>query len=316
MWGFGDGAPVNTTENPTHTFLQPGSFTVALVVTTIHGCVDTIRTPVQVYSMPHAQFTVSDSNGCANYCPVFTDLSTTADGVITNWSWSFGDGTNSGFAQNPTHCYSHTGIYSITLTVTTSNGCVDTLTHVDFIHVYPVPNGDFNYSPNPITNLSPEVTFQDLSDASVWAWQWDFGDPNDPTLSLLQNPMHSYQDTGTFCVTQIVETIHHCKDTTVHCLRVDADFTFYIPNAFSPGTSLGKNDEFGGEGTFIKEYEMWIYDRWGNMIFYSNDLTKKWDGKPGHGTKVAQEDVYVYKVELTDVFGNAHRYTGTINLIR
>jgi gliding motility-associated-like protein len=102
----------------------------------------------------------------------------------------------------------------------------------------------------------------------------------------------------------------------VHCLRVDADFTFFIPNAFSPGTSAGKNDEFGGEGTFIKEYNMWIYDRWGNMIFYSNDINKKWDGKPGHGNKIAQEDVYVYKIELTDVFGDAHKYSGVINLIR
>lgn len=316
LWAFGDGSPVTNQQHPSHAYTTAGSFTATLVVTSVHGCVDTTTLPVQVYSLPVAAFSVNDSNGCANYCPVFSDLSSTDDGMIVNWSWSFGDGTASGLSQSPQHCYPATGLYSITLTVTTSNGCEDTLTQYNFIEVYPVPNADFTYNPSTLTNLSPEVNFLDLSDTSVWAWNWDFGDPNDPALSLLQNPQHSYSDTGTYCISLIVENIFHCTDTAVKCLRIDPEFTFYIPNAFTPGTSFGKNDMFGGVGTFIKQYEMWIFDRWGNMIFNTTDIDEKWDGRPKNSGTIAQEDVYVYKIELYDVFGELHKYSGIINLIR
>jgi large repetitive protein len=316
LWSFGDGSPVSSLQHPSHTYLSSGSYTVSLVVSSIHGCIDTVSAPVQIYSIPVAAFSVNDSNGCANYCPQFNDLSTTVDGMIVNWSWSFGDGTNTGITQNPQHCFPSTGLYSITLTVTTSNGCTDTLTQVNFIEVYPVPNADFTYNPLTITNLSPEINFIDMSDTSVWAWNWFFDDPNDPAISLLQNPQHSYSDTGTYCVQLIVENIYHCTDTAIRCLRINPEFTFYIPNAFTPGTSFGKNDGFGGAGTFIKEFQMWIFDRWGNQVFYSADLYEKWDGRPQGSKTIAQEDVYVYKIELYDVFGELHKYSGIINLIR
>jgi len=315
LWGFGDGSPVSNAQNPSHTYLAAGIYSVSLVVTSIHGCLDTTVLATQVFGIPDVQFSVNDSNGCATYCPKFTDLSTCTDGIITDWNWNFGNGTI-GFEQNPENCYAQTGFYSITLTVTTSNGCSDTLTQVNFIEVYPVPNAEFTYNPQPVTNLAPEVSFIDLSDTSAWAWAWDFGDINDPVKSLLQYPKHAYSDTGTYCITLVVQNMYKCLDTAVHCLRIEPEFTFYIPNAFTPGTSNGKNDEFGGVGTFIKKYEMWIFDRWGNMIFYTDDINHKWDGRISANKPIVQQDVYVYKVELIDLAGDLHRYTGIINLVR
>lgn len=315
LWGFGDGSPVSNTQNPSHTYLQAGVYSVSLVVTSIHGCVDTTTLPTQVFGIPIVAFSVNDSNGCMSYCPQFTDLTTNSDGTITSWAWNFGNGTI-GFEQNPQNCYPQSGFYSISLIVTTSNNCSDTLTQINFIEVYPVPKAEFTYDPQPVTNLSPDVNFLDLSDPSVWAWQWDFGDPRDTAKSILQNPKHIYSDTGTYCITLIVQNIYRCMDTAIHCLRIEPEFTFYIPNAFTPGTSFGKNDEFGGLGTFIKTYEMWIFDRWGNMIFYTDDINNKWDGRRGPDKPIVQEDVYVYKVELVDLKGDLHRYSGIINLIR
>lgn len=317
LWAFGDGSPVSSQQHPSYAYQSPGIYTVTLVATSVNGCVDTTVGPVQIYSLPVAAFSVNDSNGCINYCPRFNDLSTSAEGSLVDWAWSFGDGTSTGLSQNPQHCYSATGLYSITLTVTTSNGCVDTLTQVNFIEVFPVPNADFIYSPASISYLSPEVHFYDKSDTSVWSWNWNFGDPNDPAGSLFPNPDHVYSDTGTYCITLIVQNIYRCTDTAVKCLRIEPEFTFYIPNAFTPGTSHGKNDMFGGVGTFIKQYNMWVFDRWGNLVFHTDDIDRKWDGKPRSDSKtLAQEDVYVYKVELYDVFGELHRYSGIINLIR
>ena len=78
----------------------------------------------------------------------------------------------------------------------------------------------------------------------------------------------------------------------------------------------GINDLFTGFGTFIAQYEMYIYDRWGNLIFHTDDLKKGWDGKANHGAEIAQRDEYVYYVELKDYKGNKHSYMGAVTLVR
>src|SRR3990172_218078 len=110
-----------------------------------------------------------------------------------------------------------------------------------------------------------------------------------------------------FTAMLIVHDIHGCMDTTVReiCMR---EWTFYIPNAFTPNGN-GKNEFFFGQGIGITQYEMWIFDRWGNLIFHCdiNDLPQSpycwWDGKVrgGPSDKQVQEDVYVWKVRLTNV---------------
>jgi large repetitive protein len=316
LWAFGDGSPVSNLQHPQHVYQSPGAYNVTLVVSSNKGCVDTTVFPLQVHILPVVALSMADSGGCANFCTGFADLSSSSDGMIVNWAWNFGDGTATGLAQHPGHCYTSGGLYSISLAVTTSYGCTDSVTLKDAITVYHTPHAAFTYSPGVITGVEQEVSFADQSDTSAWAWHWDFDDPHDPLHSLQQHPKHAYADTGSYCISLIVENRNHCTDTVVHCLRVEPDFTFFIPNAFTPGSSAGKNDHFGGEGTYIRDYEMWIFDRWGNMIFHSENLAEKWDGRPNGSDKIAQEDVYVYKVELHDVFGELHQYSGTISLVR
>ncbi len=110
-------------------------------------------------------------------------------------------------------------------------------------------------------------------------------------------------------------------------IRVEPQYSFYIPNAFTPENQDGLNDYFFGKGSGIAIYDLWIYDRFGNMVFHGKDINDKWDGKankegdmdtlfiPG-GKRVAQRDLFVWKVILTDVFGNIHNYKGTVTLVR
>ncbi len=90
-------------------------------------------------------------------------------------------------------------------------------------------------------------------------------------------------------------------------------FTFYIPNAFTPNGD-GINDEFFGKGESIVEYDMWIFDRWGAIIFHGKDLNEKWDGK-ANGENV-QQDVYIWKVRFTDINNKKHDYIGTVTLVK
>ncbi len=317
QWAFGDGSPVNTSQNPSHIYFNPGTYNVAMVVTSNWGCVDTIIKPVVVFPSPDVQFLVTDSNSCINACTQFTDLSTISSGTISNWTWNFGDGSISSGVQNPVHCYSNTGVYSITLTAISSFGCAYSYTHQNYINVYPIPNAEFSYNPpSPISILEPTINFTDLSDTTVINWAWNFDDPLNPNGSSDQSPSHVYGDTGTYCITLIVENNYNCFDTATHCLKIDIDFTFYIPNAFSPGGSFGLNDEFSGIGSYFSDYQMWIYDRWGNMIFYTNDIDRRWKGTVGNGKTIAQEDVYVYLVKLFDNNKNEHVYKGTVSLIK
>jgi gliding motility-associated-like protein len=174
----------------------------------------------------------------------------------------------------------------------------------------------FTYSPQPINILNPEVQFTDESTAkyTIDQWYWRFAEGSD-SIDLQQNPHHNYADTGTFCATLIVVDEHGCVDSVTNCLVVNPLFTFYIPDAFTPNGD-GINDVFMPKGSYVKDYEMYIYDRWGMQLFHSTDITNGWNGGVDNGSRTCQEDTYIYLIKVTDSQGNGHSYTGTLNLIK
>ncbi|MDP1747275.1 MAG: gliding motility-associated C-terminal domain-containing protein, partial [Bacteroidota bacterium] len=142
---------------------------------------------------------------------------------------------------------------------------------------------------------------------------WNFGDS---TTSSLSNPgSHTYQNTGTYTITLITSTIYNCIDTAYETIIIEPEFEFYIPNAFTPNGDE-KNDSFSPKGVFIKEYEMMIFDRWGNLIFFSDDINKGWDGKINRGTEIALQDVYVYSIRVIDFKKEEYLYKGIVTLLR
>ena len=96
---------------------------------------------------------------------------------------------------------------------------------------------------------------------------------------------------------------------------IEPDFMFYIPNAFTPDGD-GINDSFIGQGMFVNEFEMLIFDRWGNLIYKTDDITKPWDGKANSGNESAQMDVYIYLIKVTDFKLTKHSYRGTVTLVK
>jgi gliding motility-associated-like protein len=118
---------------------------------------------------------------------------------------------------------------------------------------------------------------------------------------------------GQYEVTLVSTNQWGCSDTIVHTVYIDDDFAFYIPNAFSPNGD-GVNDLFSGKGYGIKDYVMYIFDRWGEKIYETTDLSKGWDGT--YKGEEAQQDVYVYRVDIIDIHGEKHKYRGHFTLIR
>ncbi|MDQ3110504.1 MAG: PKD domain-containing protein [Bacteroidota bacterium] len=308
-WDFNDGNG-STQQNPQHEFVVVNdSFNVSLIVQTADGCIDTVTQLVITYPIPVMNFEPGVISGCEDFTTQFFDSSIVAGGNIVNWFWNFGDG-NFSFGQNPTHTYNDPGNFYITLSVTGTNGCIFTDSLLYPVVVYPKPVAAFLPDPAVSSMFVPDFDFIDQSQGALF-WEWDFGDFDG---SILQNPSHSYTDTGSFVVTQIVINQYGCRDTTEQQVRIQSEFTFFVPNAFTPNGD-GENDFFMGQGMSIREFDFLIFDRWGNKIFETQDPSKGWDGVLSGGTK-AQIDVYVYKIYIIDVLGEDHTFIGHVSLIR
>ena len=274
------------------------------------------------YPNPVVNFSVDVPKGCPIHCVNFSDLATVAaPGNITTWNWNFGDPSagidNTSGNQNPAHCYTKSGFYDVSLIVTTNNGCTGTLTIPQIVEVYALPVAEFDTSQNPSSILEPLINFGNKSSLDVVYWNWNFGDGASYSNTITPNPSHLYSDVSEaiYMVTLIVHNANGCWDTVVHSVKIGPDFTFYIPNAFTPNAD-GVNDTFFGQGIGIKEYNIWIYDRWGNKVFHTDDISDGWNGNANYGKETAQQDVFVWKVTLKDVFGKIHRYMGTVTLVK
>lgn len=325
-WSGGAGTfnPDNTTltavYTPTTAEYAADSLTLTLIVSASGSCPgDSSSVTLYFNQAPIVNFTADSLAGCPPHCVNFSDSSTvTGSSAIDSWTWDFGDGTPTVNAQNPQHCYTNPGTYSVTLTTITNYGCSANLVKNNFIQVFPLPVAEFEPSPNPATVLAPIITMNNQSSSDAMLWNWNFGD-GDSLISTMQSPSHEYSaDTATsYMVTLIVKNAGGCLDTVQHLVTIGPGFTFYVPNAFTPNND-GNNDYFCASGSGIKKYEMRIFDRWGNMVFLGKNMDDHWDGKVNESETVAKSviDVYVWKISMTDVFNKKHELHGTVTLIR
>jgi gliding motility-associated-like protein len=262
-----------------------------------------------VNSRPVVSFSGDVTTGCAPLCVNF--LNTTSG--VQSQAWNFGDGDSS-LAQDPIHCYKQAGSYHVVLTVTDNNGCTNALVKNNYITVYPIPVAAFNVTPNP-AKINNAVNFIDKS-IGASQWQWSFGDVAKSSSSL-QSPSYIYDDSKLYNIELIVSNEFGCRDTAYNTLFVQTEFALFAPNTFTPNND-GVNDIFIPLGFAIDatSYDLFIFDRWGNKIFYSNNPLVGWDGRANGGKEIAQEDVYVWKVKVKDIYANNYNYTGHINLVR
>lgn len=313
-WDFGDNSVLDYNQNTSHLYPSYGSYDVQLLVVSDFGCADSINKIIVINPNPVANFIVSDTLGCEPLCVSFQNMSS---GNIAFWLWEVGDASTTCSSQDFSYCYMNDSVYSPvsytpSLTITTDSGCVGTLSKAHYITVYPHPDAQFSVQPAVTTIIDPEISIKDMSIGSEM-WLWDFGDGQ--TASVYSPDPHVYADTGAYTVTLIVSTQYDCLDTSYQNVIIEPDFWVYIPNAFTPNDD-GINDTFMAKGVFIKEFEMQIFDRWGNMVFISDNIDKPWDGKVSNGNEIAQQDVYIYSLKVVDFKMVKHNYKGLVTLLK
>jgi len=282
--------------------------TYSLSVTDPQGCIGFSNHTINVENPPQAIFSGTDTL-CIPFVTTFTNHSSNASSYV----WYFGDGTSSQF-ENPSHTYTSAGIYNVSLVAISSNGCRDSLSLNGAIHAIETPTNSIAAENITVSELEPVINYNFSSNNSVGCTV-NFGDEATITDCESESYLHTYTDTGTYCATIISTNSIGCKYTSTICVYISPEFSFYIPNAFSPDGD-GHNDTFTGYGTNFTAFEMSIYNRWGELIYQSNEYDKPWDGFAQNKSELSQIDIYIYKISVQDMKGSKKTFNGQVNLIR
>ncbi|TDH25496.1 PKD domain-containing protein [Segetibacter sp. 3557_3] len=232
QWDFGDGT-LSSLKNPKHTYTGPGNFTVTLRVTNSNGCVKLFTRPafIRLQTGVQAAFSHSTTSGCSTPAAVTFNNTSIGTGSV-NYKWLFGDGSTSTL-QHPNHLYQKAGTYTVTLIVTNSTGCADTLVKTNAINIGVV---QANFTKPDTICAGQTFVLTNTSNPTTVSSKWDFGDG---TTSTSINPSKDYRTGGTYQIT-LINDFGGCKDTVTKTIVIIAKPVpaFTAVNNNSCGTPL------------------------------------------------------------------------------
>ncbi len=317
LWDFGDGNTQNVREPLTHQYNEPGSYQVSLTISNAFCSANLSRSVIVNPSDPVVDFTADPRTGCRPLIVSFTDQSVNTDN--STYRWDFGDGVTSN-EINPLHTFSKAGTYTVTLYAENTSGGSDTETKEFYIEVLPTPIADFIANPTTVFIPDQEVFFRNLS-MNADRYEWDFGDG---TTSTELNPSHTYDTEGKYGVSLIAQNSLGCADTLAYegLIAATEGGTVRIPNAFSPSPGISEsggnensiNDVFLPRVEGANKFKMLIYNKWGELLFESDNQQTGWDGH--YKGKLMPTDVYVYRLEIIFSDGREAIRIGDVTLVR
>jgi len=310
LWEFGNYAssPTATTETVNDiVFNNAGVFPVTYSVQW-NDCEGQYTDYVTIHQEPNINFGIDSSLHCAPQTVHFID-SSSAEGELL-YLWDFGDG-NSSTLKNPSNVYENPGNYDVSLQVSTTAGCVTTLTmnKPGLITVYPSPIADFTVFPEETTAFAAEVEITDQSTGSMEL----FYQLNADVDTTARNLNFYFAEGGYHYPYQVVTNEYGCTDTAVRQVYVKAHTTFYVPTSFTPDNS-NINDVFQPVVFDVQEYEFTIYNRWGELIYITHNTGEGWDGY--FKNLPSPDGVYIWKMKFLNHLELYEEHYGNFSLIR
>ncbi len=310
-WEFGDGT-TSLLQNPSHVYQgNIQTYPVKLTVTSLFGCSNDTTLMMSHFQVPIFNFGPEYYAYCENELVQFYDSSTILSPTnIVGWEWTFGDGYNS-FIQNPSHIMDSAGSYYIKLKITTSDGCIFYDSLAAPLIIYPNPVAGFITIPSTVSVFRPEIYFDNQATGAI-NYFWTFGDGTNGTAI---NPLHMYPTIpGSYTATQYAYSSFGCVDSISKIITVKDEFNLYVPNAFTPDGNDNLNSTFRAIGYQLNNYNLKIFNRWGELIFETTDPLDGWNGK--HNGENCPQDSYVYQIFTVDDSGKTHTKSGHVTLIR
>jgi len=294
--------------------VSPTVNTVYTVTVANGACSASSDVTVAVLPLPTATISADIYSGCVPLTVKFSCIEPTS---VTSNDWQFGDGTTA-TGNAPPHTYTVPGTFNVTLTITDSSGCSNTVSLPRPIIVYPKPEIDFTWVENHTKMSYYDIAFTSSSPVTLPSMNWNFGDTNTiKDTSSESDPHYVYPIAGTYNVSLWVENQYGCADTVSHEVTVYDQSYFYIPNSFTPNND-GKNDNFYPvfNNTPLTEYSFVIYDRWGSVVFQTNQVTAQWDGNEEGGAKHAPDGVYPWVIVFKSDQQVEQVINGTVTLLK
>jgi gliding motility-associated-like protein len=276
----------------------------------------TLTSEVVVATVPTIDFSAEDESICV---PAEFSLTNNTDPALTeNSYWFISDGQAFINATPLDFTIDQSGMFDVKLVVETPDGCIDSLNRIDYLTVYPKPKANFNFYPSPVTMLNTEVQFQNYSTgADTYLWNFEGGDPG---FSSLEDPVSTFPEgvVDNYNVELIANSIFDCKDTARAIVQVESEVIIYAPNTFTPdGDEFNENWRVFIEGINVQDFDLEIFNRWGQLIWESHDPSASWDGTYGgqNGEKVP-EGTYVWKIRTRDFINdNKYEWQGHVTII-
>ncbi len=300
-YSWDDGANQSTA---TASNLCSGSYTAT--ITDAQGC--SVNASLTITAPPALLATYSDTLvKCVYDCDGWIEVDATGGEPPYNYQWN--DSQNQTTARASNLCV---GLYVVE--VTDANGCpvylIDSITSAPAILNIPAFGADMYLT----TIFNTDIDFYDMSvGASTYAW--DFGDGGTDTVA---NPTHTFpqMEPGVYTVVLTTTNSLGCTETVSREIVIKGDFSLFAPNAFTPNGD-GMNETFFPKGTGIDldNFNMYIFDRWGDKVFETDNIENQWDGRVNNGRKKAQMDTYIWLIVTYDQEGIEHKLIGKVTMI-
>lgn len=318
-WDFDDGSPLLDVRDPnTYTYKhwakkdKKYKFTVGYKVFNQY-CGDSAFADITLLPpIPTTSFG-PDSAGCSPFTVRFENQSIWGDTSL----WEFDDGTTS-LTYNPIHTFISPGIYNVKLTTIGEGGQTY---QYRTVQVYAKPEVKFSVEPRLVMLPDDQIKCFNLT-VNGKNYDWDFGDGSKSTKV---DPLHKYTALGEYSIKLVARSENSCVDsfTMDKAVIVAGKGKIVFPNAFTPNlkgpnggvydVNVKNNDIFYPYYEGVAEYNLEIYNRWGELLFVSNSVLIGWDGY--FNGKLCKQDVYVYKATGKFYNGKAFERSGDITLL-
>ncbi|MFT7086331.1 MAG: gliding motility-associated-like protein [Vicingaceae bacterium] len=314
-WYFGDGDS-SELRNPLHTYQNDGIFDIQLILQTTEKCIDTLSLTKPAFIETDIKFSTNEvgfdffpREGCLPLTVQFQDSSKFLG--IPQYFWDFGDGSNFNALQNPSYTFLDTGTYSVSLLLITSEKCVDTIRTAigETVKVLPRPVAQINYLDTSKSIKEAQFEFTNSGSQFVTSSRYLI---NGQEVTQSEILTYQFTDTGHFQVAYIATNSFGCEDTSTAEIFVFDEFQFIVPNIFTPnGDNI--NDEFKVQACGVYDYEIKIFNRFGEKVFESNSLNINWDGRISG--RLTNSGMYFYTIKIRDFRNQILDYNGSLTLL-